>query len=115
MNLIQRRPGGGRAADLLTLLGERDSAYAYDLATVSAQSAVLRNMRSVSRILYALKANPHPDILRTVTPRAADSNACHALKSSVCWSPCPDPRDAVLFTPNFAPRGVSGRWSADSR
>jgi len=45
-----------RRDSLLALLGERDSAYAYDVATVSAQSAVLRNMRSVSRILYALKA-----------------------------------------------------------
>ena len=55
-----------RRTALLALLGERDCAYAYDLATVLAQAAVLNRMHSVSRIFYALKANPHPEILRTV-------------------------------------------------
>ena len=55
-----------RREALLALMGGRDCAYAYDLATVSAQAAVLRSMRSMYRILNALKANPHPEILRTV-------------------------------------------------
>ena len=51
---------------LLACLGTRDSAYVYDLATVRQQVAAFRALRSVSQVLYALKANPHPEILRAV-------------------------------------------------
>ncbi|MGH8203342.1 MAG: hypothetical protein ACREST_01955, partial [Steroidobacteraceae bacterium] len=49
---------------LLARFGERDCAYVYDLATARSKAAELRAMRSVSRVLYALKANPLPQLLR---------------------------------------------------
>jgi len=94
-----------RRDSLLALLGERDSAYAYDVATVSAQSAVLRNMRSVSRILYALKANPHPEILRTVHAAGCGFECVSRAEIERVLESVPGlSLDAVLFTPNFAPR-----------
>ena len=51
---------------LLGTLAARDSAYVYDLGEVEAAAKSITGLKSVSRALYALKANPHPDILRTV-------------------------------------------------
>jgi diaminopimelate decarboxylase/aspartate kinase len=90
---------------LLAILGERDSAYVYDLATVRRQAGILRGMRSIARVLYALKANPHPEILR-----AAFEAGCGF--ECVSWPEVERVLEAVpgagnehiLFTPNFAPR-----------
>jgi diaminopimelate decarboxylase/aspartate kinase len=98
---------------LLAQFGERDCAYAYDLATARGQARRLRELRSVSRVLYALKANPHPEILRAV----------HAAGCGFeCVSPGEVERvfeavagitpDDILFTPNFAPR-AEYRWALE--
>ena len=114
MNAVPEMPWWrARHEDLLTLLGERDCAYVYDLATVSAQAAVLGRMRSVSRILYALKANPHPDILRTVHAAGCGFECVSRAEVERVLESLPGiARDAVLFTPNFAPR-AEYRWALE--
>jgi diaminopimelate decarboxylase/aspartate kinase len=98
---------------LLDLLGARECAYAYDLDTVRAQAAVLASMRSVSRILYALKANPHPDILRTVHAAGCGFECVSRAEVERVLEAVPGlAAERLLFTPNFAPR-AEYRWAVD--
>ncbi|HEX7063070.1 MAG TPA: bifunctional aspartate kinase/diaminopimelate decarboxylase [Woeseiaceae bacterium] len=90
----------------LVEIGEREGhAYVYDLESVESAARALLGMRSVDRVLYAMKANCNPQILRALA----------AL--GVCFD-CVSPGEVrhlraavpgielshVLFTPNFAPR-----------
>src|SRR5262249_9338023 len=90
---------------LLGTLGARDSAYVYDLAQVAEAAKAVTSLKSIGRALYALKANPHAEILRTVAKAGIgfDCGALaeieHGLKSVPGLAP-----ERTLFTPNFAPR-----------
>ncbi|MBI4816760.1 MAG: bifunctional aspartate kinase/diaminopimelate decarboxylase [Deltaproteobacteria bacterium] len=94
-----------RREALLELLDRRSSAYVYDRASIDANLLALRAMTSISRVLYSMKANPHPDVLRRVEALGF-SFECVSIGevdrlaetfSDFDW-------DRVLFTPNFAPR-----------
>jgi len=98
---------------LLALFGERDCAYIYDLATVRSQARALCAMRSVSRILYALKANPHPDILRAVHAAGCGFECVSRAEVERVLESVPGiAREHLLFTPNFAPR-AEYRWALE--
>jgi diaminopimelate decarboxylase/aspartate kinase len=90
---------------LLETLGQRDSAYVYDLSQVDGAAKSLGGLKSISRALYALKANPHPEILRRVAASGAGFDCVslaeieHVLKVVPGIAP-----ERILFTPNFAPR-----------
>jgi diaminopimelate decarboxylase/aspartate kinase len=100
-----------RREALLALLGGRDCAYVYDLATVRRQAAALRGMRSIARVLYALKANPHPDILRTVFAAGCGFECVSRPEAERVLESVPGiEREHILFTPNFAPRDEY-RWA----
>src|SRR5688572_9075205 len=89
---------------LLACLGSRDSAYVYDLGTVRAQVAAFGVLRSVSQVLYALKANPHPEILRTVYAAGCGFECVSRAEVERVLAEVPGvARERVLFTPNFAP------------
>src|SRR5690349_8772522 len=83
---------------LLGSLDKRDSAYVYDLKAVT-------GIKSIGRALFALKANPHADILRTVAAAGIGFDCVslaeieHVLKVVPGITP-----ERILFTPNFAPR-----------
>src|SRR3954471_22577644 len=49
---------------LLSTLAQRESAYVYDLSQVESSAKAIGGLKSIGRALYALKANPNPDILR---------------------------------------------------
>ncbi len=91
--------------ELLGALDGRDSAYVYDLSQVQAAAKAVMGLKSIGRALFALKANPHPDILRTVAKSGIGFDCVslaeieHVLKAVPGISP-----DRILFTPNFAPR-----------
>ena len=95
----------GRAPQLVELMQGRDSAYVYDLETARAAARRLQGLRSVGRVLYALKANDQPDLLRMLAAEGLGfecvsmAEVRHALDSVAATQP----RD-LLFTPNFAPR-----------
>ena len=102
-----------RREALLALLAELDCAYAYDLATVRVQASVLGGMRAISRILYALKANPHPEILRTVYAAGCGFECVSRAEIERVIESVPGiASDSVLFTPNFAPR-AEYRWALE--
>lgn len=94
-----------RRDELLELMDGRDSAYVYDLPTVKAACGRLRGLKSVDRVLYSMKANSNPDVLRTAVAGGLGiecvslAEARHALEQV----PGLEPAD-MLFTPNFAPR-----------
>jgi diaminopimelate decarboxylase/aspartate kinase len=114
MNVAPKLPWWHVRRDpLLALLGERDCAYVYDLPTVRSQAAVLREMHSVTRVLYALKANPHPEILRTVHAAGCGFECVSRAEIERVLDSVPGiEREAVLFTPNFAPR-AEYRWALE--
>jgi bifunctional diaminopimelate decarboxylase / aspartate kinase len=95
-----------KRATLLGILAQRDSAYVYDLAQVETAAQAINGLTSVSRTLYALKANPHPQILRKVAAAGIGFDCVslaeieHVMKVVPGITP-----DRILFTPNFAPRG----------
>ena len=90
---------------LIEALEGRDCAYVYDLESVRDTADRLVALPAVDRVLYSMKANPHPEILRTVSARGLGiecvslAEARHALTSVEGLSPA-----HLLFTPNFAPR-----------
>ncbi len=94
-----------RRDELLALMQRRDSAYVYDGATIRARCASLQSLRSVSRVLYAIKANSNAKVLRLVHGAGVGiecvsrGEAEHALRS-VAGLAAKD----ILFTPNFAAR-----------
>jgi diaminopimelate decarboxylase/aspartate kinase len=94
-----------RSQDLLGAFGGRDAAYVYDLDTVEAQARAIAGMGSLSRALYAIKANAHPGILRRVAEAGLSFECVSRQEVERVLESCAglDP-DRILFTPNFAPR-----------
>ena len=94
-----------RRGELLALMNGRDSAYVYDGATVDGALEALRGLTAVSRVFYAMKANPHPALLRRIAARGFGIECVsrgeieHALAAVPGLAP-----EMLLFTPNFAPR-----------
>ena len=99
---------------LLSLLGERDCAYVYNLPTIAAQLRVLAGLGSIGRILYALKANPHPEVLRTVAGSGCGFECVSRAEVERVLEAVPGvARERILFTPNFAPR-TEYQWALDA-
>ncbi|MCC6171269.1 MAG: bifunctional aspartate kinase/diaminopimelate decarboxylase [Gammaproteobacteria bacterium] len=100
-----------RRTELLALMQEHDAAYVYDTATVRERCARLKSLQSVSRVLYAIKANANAGLLRVVHAAGlglecvSRGEAEHALHAVPGLAP-----DEILFTPNFAPR-VEYEWA----
>jgi len=91
---------------LLTALAQRDSAYVYDLSQVEASAKSITALKSVGRALYALKANPNPDILRKVAAAGVGFDCVSLAEIQRVFEAVPGiSPDRILFTPNFAPRG----------
>src|SRR5688572_27631627 len=89
---------------LIRTLGQRDSAYVYDLMQVKAAALAVGSIKSVQRALYALKANSHPDILRTIAAAGVGFDCVSLAEIDRVLEVVPgiDPQ-RILFTPNFAP------------
>jgi bifunctional diaminopimelate decarboxylase / aspartate kinase len=102
-----------RRQALLSSLGKRDCAYAYDLATVESQAGAILGMRSVARVLYAIKANPHPQILRTLASLGCGFECVSRGEIERVMESIPRlARERLLFTPNFAPR-AEYQWALE--
>jgi bifunctional diaminopimelate decarboxylase / aspartate kinase len=95
-----------KRAQLLDIAAHEAAAYVYDLDEVDAAVASLRQVRSVDRWAYAMKANWHPQILKRLYAAGltlecvSQGELEHVFVSVPGLSP-----ERVLFTPNFAPRG----------
>ena len=90
---------------LLALMDGRDAAYVYDLRTVRERCRRLKSLRAVDRVSYAMKANPHPAILRAVRESRLAIECVSRGEVERAFATLPDlaPQE-VLFTPNFASR-----------
>jgi len=94
-----------KRAQVLTALGDRDAAYVYDLGTVRAAARSLRAMGSVSRVHYAMKANPHPALLAAVREEGIEFECVARPEAERVLGLFPDLDPVrVLYTPNFASR-----------
>ncbi|HUO20695.1 MAG TPA: bifunctional aspartate kinase/diaminopimelate decarboxylase [Steroidobacteraceae bacterium] len=90
---------------LLGALGERTAAYVYDLDTVRAAACALRALRSVARVHYSMKANPHPRVLETLRAQGIEFECVSQGEVARILATCPDLEPGrILYTPNFAPR-----------
>ncbi len=75
------------------------------MASVTAAARALRGIKSVSRVHYAMKANPHPDLLRALYAEGVYPECVSRGEVERVLSCLPDiDRSHILFTPNFAPR-----------
>ena len=100
-----------RREQLLATLGERDCAYVYHLDSVRAGARALRALRSVDRIHYAVKANPHPEILRAVRHEGIEFECVSRGEVQRVLDVLTDLEPhRVLYTPNFASRDEY-RWA----
>ncbi len=86
---------------LLQIASTRPAAFVYDTGTLLSRVSELRAMRSIDRVLYAMKANSHPQILQRVT--AAGAGLECVSRGELERALTAGARD-ILFTPNFAPR-----------
>ena len=94
-----------RRTDLLDVLGADDSAYVYDLASVRAAAAELTGIAGVDAVHYAMKANPHPQVLQTLAAAGVGFDCVSPGEVERLRASVPDlDWSHVLYTPNFAPR-----------
>lgn len=90
---------------LLELMEGRESAYVYDLSQIEATTRSLTRLEPVDRVLYAMKANAHPEVLEKVRAAGAGFECVSPGELDRVTSVVPDlGPDEILFTPNFAPR-----------
>lgn len=94
-----------QSARLQQLMQGRSSAYVYHLETIRGQAKALLGMSSISRILYAMKANDHPQILRTLYAAGTGFDCVSVAEIHHLMSIVPElEAREILFTPNFAGR-----------
>jgi diaminopimelate decarboxylase/aspartate kinase len=95
---------------LLSLGEQQGAAFVYDGATIDARIAGLRGLSSIDRVLYSVKANPNPGVLRRIAASALAFECVSQgeLERVLELFPAIE-RHEILFTPNFAPRAEYAR------
>ncbi len=79
--------------------------YLYHLPTVRARAREIAGLAAVDRRFYALKANAHPAVLRTLEAEGFGFECVSLAELDHLHSVLPTlAPDRVLFTPSFAPR-----------
>ncbi|HTY94375.1 MAG TPA: bifunctional aspartate kinase/diaminopimelate decarboxylase [Steroidobacteraceae bacterium] len=94
-----------RRADLQRLMDARDCAYVYDRATLLRAARSVKGVASAARVLYAMKANPHPQVLQLFHSEGLDFDCVSRgeIEHLVKAVPRID-KGRILFTPNFIGR-----------
>ncbi|MEF8939505.1 MAG: bifunctional aspartate kinase/diaminopimelate decarboxylase [Salinivenus sp.] len=92
-----------RREALLALADDASPRYVYDAATLRARSRTVQALDPVDRVFYAVKANPHPDVLRLLDEEGLGFECVSPGELDRVFEAVPnvDP-DRVLFQPNFA-------------
>jgi len=95
----------GKADRLRELMEGREAAYVYDLDSARAAARRLGRLKSVSRLLYAVKANDHADLLNALAAEGMTFECVSLEEVRHVLGSVPGTRaEDILFTPNFAPR-----------
>jgi diaminopimelate decarboxylase/aspartate kinase len=87
---------------LLELAAAGTPAYITHRPTLVDRAEALLGLTHVDRVLFAIKANPHPDILTTFAGLGLGFETVSPGEIARVRAHCPDA--PILFTPNFAPR-----------
>lgn len=90
---------------LLDLCPADAALYVYDLETVHARASAVAGLKHLDRGWYAMKANGHPDMIRTAVKAGLGVECVSIFEVRAARAAVPDlDADRILFTPNFAPR-----------
>lgn len=100
-----RSPWWEAARAELLELAQATPRYAYHLPTIRARAAMLHALPSLDRVYFAVKANPHPAILRAIAEAGLGFECVSPGELAAVAEPAGAHASPVLFTPNFAPRG----------
>ena len=90
--------------DELLKLGATDSpCYVYDSQTQAEKADELLGLKAIDQLFYAIKANPHPGVLKTLHAKniGFECVSIHELNHVMALFPSID-KNKLLFTPNFA-------------
>src|SRR6202023_1233267 len=99
-----------RRRELLALAAERSPLYVYDAATLERAARRLLSLGAADRVLYSIKANNHPGVLRLFHSLGLGFECVSAAELEHVLQLFPDiDRELLLFTPNFAGREEVGR------
>ncbi len=94
-----------RSAELVALATESSPRYLYHVPTLDQAITELKSLSSVDRILYAMKANSNPDLLRRMEAAGLSFECVSPGELQRIFDLFPSIQtERVLFTPNFAPR-----------
>jgi len=89
--------------ELLRLANEASPRYVYDAAPLRGRSQEVQALDSVDQAFYAIKANPHPDVLRVLEQQGLGFECVSPGELDRVFEVVPDlDPDRVLFQPNFA-------------
>jgi diaminopimelate decarboxylase/aspartate kinase len=84
---------------------QRDSLYVYHAESVRAAARALRALPALDRVLYAMKANPLPQLLQLMADEGVGFECVSRGEIEHLVRSVPSlPLGQILFTPNFAPR-----------
>ncbi len=98
---------------LLDIAAGKLNAYVYDRDSVRSAAHIMRGLKNVDRVLYAVKANFNADLIRLLDAEGCDFEC--VSPGEVDWLQEVIPGldlDRILFTPNFAPRDEYA-WAFD--
>jgi diaminopimelate decarboxylase/aspartate kinase len=94
-----------KRAELLAIGAQRDATYVYDRESIEQAVAALRSLQAVDAVFYAMKANPHREILKLVHDQGLNIECVSPGEIARVLEVLPRiDRKRILFTPNFAPR-----------
>jgi diaminopimelate decarboxylase/aspartate kinase len=95
----------GEREALLAAAEQGTPVYVYHLPTVRERARALKAIAAIDRRYYAIKANPNPDLLRTLYAEGFGIECVSQGELEHAFAAIPDLDPArVLFTPSFAPR-----------
>lgn len=110
-NLTETAPAGtgtwwrAKRQALLDLCPVDGATYVYDLETVKTRASAVAGLKGLDRGWYAMKANGHPDMIRTAVEAGLGVECVSINEVLAARKAVPDlPVDRILFTPNFAPK-----------
>jgi diaminopimelate decarboxylase/aspartate kinase len=91
--------------ELFALMKDRQCAFVYDRSVIQETARALRALKAPARVLYSMKANPHPEVLRALHAEGVDVECVSRGEVERVLQTIPSfDRSRILYTPNFAPR-----------
>lgn len=92
-----------RRPELLRLADERSPRYVYDETQLREKARRVRSIAPVDRVFYAVKANPHPEVLRILDDEGLHFECVSPGEVERVIEAVPEVEpNRVLFQPNFA-------------